>query len=131
MWKTAQITPMFKSDDPTNITNYRPIAILPTISKLLEKILYNQLINHLENNNLLSDSQHGFDPCSQLCRLCCFSESKLRVSLNKGQITGAIYIDFQKAFDTVNHQILLNKLLSFHLSSSAIDMFKSYLSDRL
>jgi len=98
---------------------------------LLEKILYNQLINHLENNNLLSDCQHGFRPLRSTMSALLILTEQIRMSLNKGQITGAIYIDFQKAFDTVNHQILLNKLLSFHLSSSAIDMFKSYLSDRL
>ena len=130
MWKMAQITTIFKSDDPINVSNYRPIAILPTISKLLEKALYNQLVNYLEDKKLLSDHQHGFRPMrSTMSALLLFTE-QIRASLNKGQITGAVYIDFRKAFDTVNHQILLNKLLTFHLSSSTINMIRSYLSDR-
>lgn len=103
MWKTAQITPIFKSDDPTNVSNYRPIAILPTVSKLLEKTSYNQLISYLEDNNLLSDCQHGFRPLrSTMSALLLFTE-QIRASLNKGQVTGVVYIDFRKAFDTVNH----------------------------
>lgn len=114
MWKMAQITPIFKSEDPTIVSNYRPIAILPTVSKLLEKTLYNQLVNYLENNNLLSDCQHGFRPLrSTMSALLLFTE-QIHASLNKGQVTGVIYVDFRKTFDTVNHQILLNKRFYFY-----------------
>lgn len=129
-WKTAQIIPIFKSEDHTSVSNYRPILILPTFSKLLEKALYNQLIDYLEDNKLLSDSQHGFRLLqSTMSALLLFTEH-ICMALNKGHVTGAVYIYFRKAFDTVNHNILLNKLISFNLSSFAIDMFSSYLSNR-
>lgn len=129
-WKTAKITPIFKSDDPTILSNYRPISILPTLSKLLEKTLSIQLIEHLEKNNLLNNSQFGFRPArSTLSAQLLFTEH-IRTSLNTGHITGAVFIDFRKAFDTVNHQILHNKLASFHLSPSALTMLSKYLSDR-
>lgn len=127
-WKRAQITPIFKSDDPTLVSNYRPIAILPVMLKLLEKTLHNQLIFYLEINNWLSDCQHGFRAKrSTMSALLLFTE-QIRIALNKGHIT--VFIDFRKAFDTVNHQILLNKLYSFNLSSSVIEMLYSFLTNR-
>lgn len=129
-WKTAKIIPIYKSEDPTLISNYRPISILPVLSKLLEKTLSNQLIGHLESNNLLHDSQFGFRSArSTLSAQLLFTEY-IRATLDKGLITGAVFIDFRKAFDTVNHQILQNKLVSFQLSRSVISMISSYLTDR-
>lgn len=129
-WKISKITPIFKSEDPTNVSNYRPISVLSTVSKLLEKTLNNQIINYLESNNLLTDCQHGFRPKrSTMSALLLFTE-QIRVSLKNSHTVGAVFIDFRKAFDTVNHQILQNKLHSLKFSPKAIQLINSYLSDR-
>lgn len=110
------------------------------MSKLLEKILFKFLLLlllfilfiksfYLENGNWPNDSQHGFrDKRSTMTALLLFTEH-IRHSLNKGHITGAIFIDFRKAYETVNHLILLNKLVSFQLSS-VISTLSSYLTNR-
>ena len=130
LWKQSQIIPIYKSDDPTAISNYRPISILPIMSKLLEKILANQLTEHLESNNLLNEYQFGFRSKRSTASAILYFTEHIRQSLNSGQITGAIFIDLRKAFDTVNHCILLNKFKSFNLSFSAMEMMASYLSKR-
>ena len=129
-WKISKIIPIFKADDPTSISNYRPISILPIMSKILEKIMANQLLDHLEKNNLLSEHQFGFRSKRSTTTASLFLTEHIRQALNNSHITGAIFIDFRKAFDTVNHQLLLNKLQTFNLHFSAIAMLSSYLSDR-
>ena len=85
------------------------------MSKLLEKIPANQLTEHLESNNLLNEYQFGFRSKRSTASAILYFTEHIRQSLNSGQITGAIFIDLRKAFDTVNHCILLNKLKSFNL----------------
>ena len=128
--KQSQIISIYKSDDPMAISNHRPISILPIMSKLLEKILANQLTEHLKNNNLLNEYQFGFRSKRSTASAILYFTEHIRQSLNSGQITGAIFIDLCKAFVTVNHRILLNKLKSFNLSFSAMEMMASYLSKR-
>lgn len=111
--KTTQIIPIHKSNDPTIISNHRPIAILPVTSKLLEKIHCKQLSLYLENGNWLNDSQRGFRAKQSIMSALLLFTEHLRYSLNKGQITGAIFIDLRKPFDNLNHQILLDELISF------------------
>lgn len=111
-WKTAQIIPIFKTDYPHNISNYRPIVV---ISKIMEKLLYNQL--NISNSKLLTNWQYAFHPKrSTLSALLLFTEH-IRYVLSQGHVTGGVFIYFRKAFDTVNHQVLLKKLISFHFST--------------
>ena len=129
-WKTAQILPIFKADNPCMVSNYRLIAILPTISKMLEKTLSNQLSFYLESNNRLSDCQHGFRAKRSTTSALLLLTEEILNSLNRRHTTGAIFIDFRKPFDTVDHLILLSKLHPFYLSPSVSDMISSYLTDR-
>ena len=121
-WKLAKITPILKADDPTSLSNYRPISILPIMSKILEKLMASQLLEYLETNNFLSEHQFGFRSERSTTTASLYFTEHIRHALDLSQITGAIFIDFKKAFDTVNHQLLLNKLQSSNLDLSAIKM---------
>ena len=109
-WKRAKISPIFKKDDKTSAENYRPDSITSITSKLLEHIIFSNVVNHLETQNILSDAQHGFRrkrSCeTQLITTC----NDLAENMNKHLQTDAIMLDFSKAFDKVHHQTLAQKL---------------------
>ena len=130
IWKKGRVTPIFKSGDPTSSNNYRPITILPTLSKLLERIVHHQVYNYLQEHKLLASQQFGFrSKLSTTIALAHFTEQILD-NLDHRKITGAVSIDLRKAFDTVDHTILLEKLKTIGFTSSVLDWFCSYLSNR-
>ena len=129
-WKSASVIPIPKSGNLTKVQNYRPISLLPLPGKILEKLIHQQLPNYLEGEALLSDAQYGF----RKNRSTVHSAAQLINSVNKKldakTPTLAVYIDFKKAFDCVQHPVLLNKLSQLNLDSSVINWVDSYLSDR-
>ncbi len=128
--KVAKIIPLYKSGDNTLLGNYRPIALLSTFSKILEKIIANRLSSYLENNNLLSNFQFGFRKNhSTLHPLLLFSNKITEVLENKKHCI-AIFCDLQKAFDTVDHVILLEKLKSLGIEGIELGWFRNYLEGR-
>ena len=130
IWKCSKVSALFKSGDRTNATNYRPISILPTLSKILERVLHSQLHEYLNSTNLLSNNQFGFrSKRSTATALSSFADEVL-LNMEKGHICGAVFLDLTKAFDTVDHGILMSKLSSVGVSPSALEWFKSYLSNR-
>ncbi|CAB3996609.1 Hypothetical predicted protein [Paramuricea clavata] len=130
IWKKGRVTPIFKSGDPTSSNNYRPITILQTLSKLLERIVHHQVYNYLQEHKLLASQQFGFrSKLSTTIALAHFTEQILD-NLDHRKITGAVSIDLRKAFDTVDHTILLEKLKTIGFTSSVLDWFSSYLSNR-
>ena len=130
IWKKGRATPIFKSGDPTSSNNYRPITVLPTLSKLLERIVHHQVYNYLQEHKLLASQQFGFrSKLSTTIALAHFTEQILD-NLDHRKITGAVSIDLRKAFDTVDHTILLEKLKTIGFTSSVLDWFCSYLSNR-
>ena len=108
--KCAKIIPIYKCDERSLMDNYRPISVLPVLSKMFERVVHQQLYAYLEQNNLLSKRQFGFRnrPSTQHA-VTKFSDS-IRQNMDKGLMTGVIYIDLRKAFDTVDHARLLSKL---------------------
>ena len=111
-WKRSKIIPIHKSGDKTSPNNYRPISILPSVSKVLEKLVQVQLAEYLKSNSILSEAQSGFRKYhSTMSALVKVTDDWL-TSMDHGLYTGAVFIDLRKAFDTVDPAILLNKLSS-------------------
>jgi len=130
IWKCARITPLYKGGDVLDINNYRPISIICSISKVFEKIIHKQLSNYLCINNILSPSQSGFrSNHSTTTALLKFTNDVFSASDN-GKLTGAIFLDLTKAFDLVDHYLLLDKLYAIGFSKNTILWFNSYLHNR-
>ena len=126
--KIAKITPIYKSDDKRLFSNHRPISVLPAFSKIIEKLMYNRLYNFV--NNVLSPSQYGFRRGrSAELALTSFAKDILRSFDNK-YYTISTFLDFSKAFDTVDHHILLAKLDHYGIRGVEYRWFESYLKNR-
>ncbi len=131
VFKTAVITPIYKSGSKNEISNYRPISILPVVSKILEKAILEQLTDHLDCNNLLHSMQFGFRRNHSTDAACCYLIENIRANLDRGGTVGAVFLDLRKAFDTVNHRVLLSKLSKYNLSMETLHWMQSYLSNRM
>ena len=129
-WKVAKITPIFKDGDRTEKSNYRPISVLPVISKLFEKLVFNQLYQYMKENGLFTCDQSGFLRLhSTLTCLLKMSDDWYN-GLDLGKLVGLVFIDLKKAFDTVDHDILCNKLELYGVQQRELSWFRSYLSNR-
>lgn len=125
------VTPIFKSGDTTDLTNYRPISILPAVSKIAEKCLAEQLIVHLNNSPYqLHPMQFGFRARHSTDTANCFLLENMKLKLDKGGVIGAVFLDLRKAFDTVNHNVLIKKMTQFNFSPESLALMKSYLEGR-
>ena len=129
-FKITKLKPLYKKGSKTNPEHSRPISLLPLISKVIERIVYDQVDNFLLQNNILYNYQSGFrkNHSTDLC--LSFLNDKILKGLDKGLFRGTILIDLQKAFDTINHEILLGNLYAIGFYEKAVAWFKSYLSDR-
>lgn len=126
VWKTAKILPIPKSSD-----DFRPIAILPFLSKVMEKILYRQMLNYLSSHKLLTSKQSGFTKGKSCTTSLIDVSEDIRSKLDENMVTFLVLLDHSKAFDAVNRRILLKKLEKlFHFSNSACRLILSYLADR-
>ena len=130
MWKSAKVSALFKGGDKSQKDNYRPISILPTISKIIERSAHVQLCTYLEQNKLLSQSQFGFGQKRSTSTALVEFTDQILESMDKGRVTGAVFLDLRKAFDTVDHLILVNKLKSLGVAGKSLAWFRSYLSGR-
>lgn len=129
--KRAIIKPIFKTGDKQQFTNYRPISLLPVISKILEKIIYIRLNDHLDSNSVLNDSQFGFRKGMSTYMPLTLLQEKITNAFERNDMVCGLFLDLQKAFDTVNVDILLNKLQRYGIRHTALGMLKSYLSQRM
>ena len=122
--------PSFKSGPRKNLDNYRPISILPIFSKIFERITYENFAEYLENNKLIVSTQFGFRKrYNTELAVTVFTDS-IRKSIDHGKLTGAVFIDLRKAFDTVEHSILLRKLPYYGIHNAELNWIKSYLKER-
>jgi len=128
--KIAKIVPIHKKDDPKNVSNYRPVALLPSVSKIFEKVVSIQLKSYLEQHNLFDDKQHGFrSGRSVISAAVAFIESVIE-SVDKGKHTTGIFMDLSRAFDSVNHLILIEKLKNIGVSKTSLNWFTTFLVNR-
>nr|CAH7744555.1 unnamed protein product [Callosobruchus chinensis] len=127
-WKVAKVCPIYKSLDKSSINNYRPIAILNNFAKLFEIIVYNRI--YLATKNILSIDQHGFmKQRSTITNLATVSQYLCDHMDNRGQVD-VIYTDFTKAFDKIDHNILIQKIECLGFNKTYVDLLKSYISLR-
>ena len=129
-WKIARIAPIFKSGAKDDRSNYRPISVLPFISRLFEKVIFNQFYEYLDANKSLYEHQSGFRLLHSVATALMASTNDWYLNIDKGKYTGLIYIDLKKAFDTVDHEILLKKLKMYGVTGLEHDWFTSYLDNR-
>ena len=128
--KIARVLPLNKSDDPMIANHYRPVSILPAFSKLFEQTMYTRLLNFLMNHKLLYEYQFGFRQNHSVYMSLIILVDKIITSLNNGDYTIGLFLDFKKAFDTRNHDILINKLEMYGIRGTANKWIESYLTDR-
>ena len=126
--KLVKVIPIFKNKNSTH--NYRPISLLSNIDKILEKIVHKRIISFFEVNNVFFTRQFGFRSKHSTAHSLIALTEKIRNSLDKGKFTCGIFIDFQKAFDTVDHEILLQKLKHYGIRGISNSWFRSYLQHR-
>ena len=129
-WKTARIIPLYKNGQRNLPGNYRPISVLPVISKIMERILYDQLYNYLTKFGLLSDSEFGFRKFHSTATALLDCTNDWYMNLDCKMFNLVVLIDLKKAFDTVDHQILLTKLELYGIKGQALSFLESYLSNR-
>ena len=126
-WKHPHVVPLFKNGDSDNVTNYRPISLLPILSKVLEKIVSNQLTAYLESNQLLMENQHGFRPNLSTETALLKVTDKIYENIENKKISLLLMLDLSKAFDSVHHQILISKCSKLNIDPF---WFEDYLDNR-
>ena len=129
--KSGCITPIFKKGDSRFMNNYRPISTLPLFGKILEKIIYNRLYNFLQSNNVIYENQFGFRKQHSTSHAVNYSINKILTEIEAKRHVLGIFIDLSKAFDTIEHSILLEKLKCYGVRGRCFDIIKSYLSNRI
>ena len=129
-FKKSKIIPLYKKGDSSLLSNYRPISLLPTISKVFERIIYNQLYQYFSDNELLAEQQYGF--CAQHSTE--YAAIKLFDHISKEMDSGntptALYIDLSKAFDTLSFDIILQKLKHYGVMGTELRLLTDYLTNR-
>ena len=128
--KKAIVLPLYKKDNPDIMTNYRPISILPKLSKIVEKCLKSRLLHYFYRNNLFNTVQFGFLEGMSTQDALLYVTEKIYNNLHNKLSTLAIYIDFSKCFDTLNRPILLKKLEIYGIRGVPLQLFTSYLNER-
>lgn len=129
--KRAKVTPIFKKGDPQLTINYRPISVLPSISKILEKIMHSRLSSFLGKHKALYEFQFGFRSNHSTTSAVTYLSNEIIREYENGNATLGVFIDLQKAFDTIDHCILLNKLEYYGIRGVALCWFRSYLQGRV
>lgn len=128
--KIAKVVPIFKSGSKVDPCNYRPISLLPAVSKIFEKLIYKRLYSYLEKNNLLIDNQYGFKRNHSTTLAVLDLVDKVTTALEKKQSALGIFLDLSKAFDCIDHSILIKKLNHYGIRGHSLNLLIHYLSRR-
>ena len=128
-WKVARISPVPKSNNPTSPSDFRPISVLPVLSKVYERVVLQELVFHIENLMLCKSTQHGFRKSHSTT--CCLMKLKDDIinAMNEGEITISVFADYSKAFNTIDFKRLLRKLTNVNIDKSFLHWMANYLSD--
>ena len=128
--KFSLIKPIYKTGDKSSPSNYRPISPLPAFSKIFEKVIYKRLFDHSNNNAILHKHQYGFQNEVSTENASHMLLNEILTALNSKQLLGGIFCDLHKAFDCINHTVLLEKLKFYRVSGKFYSLVKSYLDGR-
>ena len=129
-FKIAKVTPLIKKPNVLEIDNFRPISLLSSISKVVEKCVFNQLYSYFENNKLLFGSQYGYRKIHSTELACLEFVDKITHNLDQGETPFCFFLDLSKAFDTLDHKILFKKLQYYGVNGTPLLWFKNYLNNR-
>ena len=128
--KVVKVIPIHKGDSTQDVNNYRPISLLSIFDKIIEKIVHKNLDFFLEAHNILFQNQFSFRKNNSSTHALIQITELIKKSIDKGKYGCGIFIDLRKAFDTVNHEILLTKLEHYGIRGNMLEWFRSYLSKR-
>uniref|UniRef100_A0A3Q3EXG8 Reverse transcriptase domain-containing protein n=1 Tax=Labrus bergylta TaxID=56723 RepID=A0A3Q3EXG8_9LABR len=128
--KIAKVIPLYKTGDKHHFTNYRPVSLLPQFSKILKKLFADRLNKFINKHNLLTDSQYGFRPNRSTSLAVIELIEKITNSLDQKNYAAGVFIDLKKAFDTINHDRLINKLERYGIRGVVLNWLRSYLHNR-
>lgn len=128
--KLARVIPLYKGGDSESASNFRPISLLPTLSKIVEKLVKSRMVSYINRHGFLSVDQFGFQDSKNTNDAMFSLLRSVYEGLNDGEVAAAIFCDLTKAFDCVNHRVLLRKLEMYGFRGTSLDWISSYLSDR-
>ena len=128
--KIAVVSPVFETGDTADISNYRPISVLPCFSKILDRVMYNRLYKYLTDQKILHPQQFGFRKGHSTEHAIAQLVDQIYESFEDDNYTGGIFVDLSKAFDTVNHTILLKNLEIYGVTGANLAWLRSYLTNR-
>lgn len=128
--KNAKVTVIYKGGDKSNLGNYRPISILPIFSKGCEKLIFARLSNFFNKHNIITSSQFGFQPGLSTESALLYQKELILRNIEAKKLTLGIFLDFSKAFDRINHDIMLEKLHCYSVLGTVLALIRSYLSNR-
>ena len=126
-WKVAKVTTLYKCGPRNSPGNYRPISVLPIVTKIIERVLYDQLYNYLTKFELLSDCQFGFRKFHSALLDC---TNSWYMNMDRKKFNLVVLVNLKKAFDTVDHDILFKKMEIYGIKSPALSLLRSYLANR-
>ena len=128
--KIARVLPIYKKNNDTLLDNYRPVSVLPSLSKIFEKIIYQQIYQYFLENNIFFDSQYGFRSKHSTELAALELIDRIVTKMDQNEVPLNIYLDLSKAFDTLNHSILISKLQYYGIKGNSLHLLKNYLTNR-